>query len=79
MAKYSVFVFCDECLDTHPMDTTLDLPDGTTDVASVAETYAGKELPTSLINMMNKPTRCPNTARFFRQSDNSHIFLVADK
>jgi hypothetical protein len=45
MAKYSVYFFCDECAQVHPLGIALELDDGPPDKASIGDTYAGRELP----------------------------------
>jgi hypothetical protein len=50
MSKYSVYVFCDECGETHPMGISIDLRDGPAEKASIGDAYKGKELPQNVAN-----------------------------
>lgn len=77
MAQYSVYVFCDECSQVHPMGIGISLNDGPADKASVGDTYAGKPLPPAVAMLTSNSTRCPNTGKEFVQRDNNQVFLVA--
>ncbi len=76
MAKYSVYFFCDECSQVHPMGIGLTLDDGPTKKESIGNTYAGKELPTQVATLSNNKVSCPNTGRLTSQKDNNQVFLV---
>jgi len=76
MALYAVYVFCNECADTHGMEIGVDLNDGPPKRESIGDTYAGKELPKKIVELMSNYTLCPKTKRFFLQKDNHQVFLV---
>ena len=76
MAKYSVYVFCNECSDVHPTGIVISLDDGPVDKSSIGDTYAGKELPPQIATLTNNTFTCPNTNKPFSQSDNDQVFLV---
>lgn len=77
MATYSVYVFCNECADVHPMGITISLDDGPPQRESIGNLYAGKELPSDIAMLRDNKTVCPNTGKWFNQKDNNQIFLVA--
>ena len=76
MAKYSVYVFCDDCGDVHPMGISIELKDGPADKASIGDTYAGKELPPEIVRLMNNRTNCPKSGKPILQRNNNQVFLV---
>ena len=43
---------------------------------TVADTFAGKELPPNIAALTNTKFICPNTKRFTLQEDNNQIFFV---
>lgn len=45
MGVYSVYVFCGECADVHPMGITISLDKGPVDKQSIGDTYKGEDLP----------------------------------
>ena len=77
MAMYSVYFFCDECNEVHPLGISIDLNDGPAEKASIGDVYAGKEIDPNIVNMMNNYTVCPNTGKLTSQKDNNQVFLVA--
>ena len=77
MAKYEVYVFCNNCGDVHRMKMLVDLHDGPAERESIADFYEGKDLPENIANLTSNYIQCPNTGRMFRQKDNNQIFLVA--
>lgn len=80
MADYSVFFFCNECSKVHPLGIGITGDFGFDDQASVADAYAGKEIPASLsMTLRNNFTTCPETGRLTRQQDNNQVFLVRVK
>jgi len=76
MANYSVYVFCDDCGDVHPMGISIGLEDGPPDKASIGDTYAGKELPPQIATLTNNTTYCPKSGKSILQRDNNQVFLV---
>jgi hypothetical protein len=58
------------------MGIALRLDDGPPARASVADAYAGKELPPSLAILSSHMITCPNTGRLTAQRDNHQVFLV---
>ena len=76
MAKYSIHFFCNECSQVHPIGITLSLDDGPAKKESIADTYAGKELPPQVATLSNNEVTCPNTGKLTSQEDNNQVFLV---
>jgi hypothetical protein len=76
MARYSVYFFCDECSQVHPLGITIELNDGPPDRASIGDTYAGRELPRQVATLIGNRTQCPNTGRMTSQENNNQVFLV---
>lgn len=76
MARYSVYVFCDECSVPHPMGISIELDDGPVDKRSIGDTYEGRDLPPQVATLVNNATRCPTTGRMIPQRNNDQVFLV---
>jgi hypothetical protein len=76
MDIYEVYVFCDECNDSHDMNICISWDDGPVEKESIGNLYAGKELPPGICRLINHYAWCPNTRRMFTQTDNNQIFLV---
>jgi len=76
MAKYSVYFFCDECAQVHPLGILIDLNDGPAKKESIGDTYAGKELPPQIATLIGNMTNCPTTGKLTSQKDNNQVFLV---
>ena len=76
VATYSVYFFCDECSEFHPLSMTVSLDDGPAEKASISDTYSGKELNPIIANLINNKITCPNTGKITFQKDNNQIFLV---
>jgi hypothetical protein len=76
MDIYDVYVFCDECNDSHDMSICISLDDGPVEKESIRNLYADKELPPGICRLLNHYAWCPNTQRMFLQKDNNQIFLV---
>lgn len=76
MAMYSVYYFCNECSEVHPMGISLALDDGPPSKESIGNTYKGKELPPQVAMLINNTLTCPNTSKPTTQKDNNQVFLV---
>jgi hypothetical protein len=76
MPEYDVYVFCDECGQAHFASVRMKRDDLPFDKLSIADLYAGQDVPPNL-NMQNNRYQCPNTGKMFTQRDNNQIFLVA--
>lgn len=76
MALYSVYFFCNECGDVHPLGISVNLDDGPTKKESVNDVYQGKELPGSIVTLNNISTICPKTKIKTSQKNNDQVFLV---
>ena len=76
MAQYSVYFFCNECGDVHPLGINIGLNDGPAKKESIGDTYAGKELPAAIVTLIGNKTICPNTKKWTSQEDNEQVFLV---
>lgn len=76
MAQYSVYFFCDECSQVHPLGIAISLADGPAKKESIGDLYAGKELPQQIATLLGNKTICPNTRKMTSQKDNKQVFLV---
>jgi len=76
MAQYDVYVFCDDCGETHPMDISIGLDDGPAEKASIGDIYKGRDLPQDVVDMIDNYTQCPKTGKMILQKDNDQVFLV---
>jgi hypothetical protein len=76
MTNYSVYFFCNECSQLHPMGVTIALNDGPQAQASIGDTYAGKELPPSVATLSDNRIECPTTRKLTSQKNNDQVFLV---
>lgn len=76
MAKYSVYFFCDECSQVHPLGILIELNDGPAKRESIGDTYAGKALPPQVATLSGNMTVCPVTKKLTSQKDNNQVFLV---
>lgn len=76
MAKYAIYVFCNECAEPHPMGISIDLKNGPPKKESIGNLYAGEPLPPNIANLMKNKTTCPKTGKSFVQEDNNQVFLV---
>ena len=76
-AKYQVHAFCNRCKGIHNMYVgTLRLDARSPKKETVADTFAGKELPPNIAALTNTKFICPNTKRFTLQKDSNQIFFV---
>ena len=76
MVTYSVYFYCDECNEVHPLGMTVGLDDGPSERASIGDAYLGKALNSNIANLINHKITCPNTGKITFQKDNNQIFLV---
>jgi hypothetical protein len=73
MAKYTVFYFCDECINGHTVARGLELEDGPEERARVANFYLGKELPAPLANLLES-ARCHFSGRLMNNLQKAYLF-----
>jgi hypothetical protein len=76
MEEYSVYVYCEDCGETHPMGICVGLDDGPAKKASIGDAYKGKALPKNIVNMADNKITCPKTGNWIAQRDNKQVFLV---
>jgi hypothetical protein len=76
MPKYDIFALCNACGDTHPTGIAIMLQSGPRQKQSVADAFAGKDLPPDLAALKNNRVYCPKTGRGYAQTNYKHIFLV---
>ena len=57
MAQYDVYVFCDDCGETHPMDISIGLDDGPAEKASIGDIYKGRDLPQDVVDKLQELAR----------------------
>jgi hypothetical protein len=79
MTSYSVHFFCNECSKVHPLGIGIEGDFGFDDQASIADVYAGQELPENIAMLRNNATRCPETGSVTGQADNNQVSLVRVK
>jgi hypothetical protein len=73
MAKYTVFYFCDECINGHTVTRGLELESGPEERARVANFYLGKELPTPLATILES-ARCHFSGRQMNNPQKAYLF-----
>ena len=76
MIPYTLYVFCDDCSDVHPMPIKIHLGKGPDSKQSIGEAYEGKRVPEKLSRLARNVVRCPKTGKSFVQKDDRHVFLV---
>ena len=76
MPRYMMHVFCSECLLPHPGGIVIETAEEIDPKQSVADIYDGRDLPQQIAMLINNSFRCPTTGKFYRQRDNSDVFLV---
>jgi hypothetical protein len=74
--EYDIFVVCNACGDLHPREVSVTLGHGPASKQSIADVYAGKDLPANFAALKDRRVYCPKTGRHYSQSDNKKIFLV---
>jgi len=79
MPHYSVHFFCNECSQVHPLGIGIEGDFGFDDRASIADVYAGQELPAQIMTLSNNYTTCPQTGKPTQQKDNNQVFLVRNR
>jgi len=79
MAQYGIYVFCNDCGDTHPMGIGMELDNGPAEKASIGDIYKGKPVPQDVVKIFNNYIQCPKTGKMFIQKDHDQIFLVRVK
>ena len=76
-AKYQVHAFCNKCGEIHNMYIgVIRLYNGPLKKESIADTFEGKELSSSMAVLTSTKFICPKTKRFTLQEDNNKFFLV---
>ena len=76
MARYSVFIFWDECRRVHSTRINLNLDNGPTKKETIAAAYKDKPLPRNLIKLLGNAILCPETAKSLELKDSSKVYLV---
>ena len=77
MPLYSVYFFCNECGQPHPLGVAVQLDDPNFDKKTLRDVYSGRDLPPEIMMMRNNFTNCPVTGNLTSQKDNAQVFLVA--
>ena len=67
---------CDECVDAHRMDATIEIVDGPSEITSVDDAFEGKSLPPEIQAALEKPTFCKKARRLISHSDLRRVYLV---
>jgi hypothetical protein len=76
MARYSLFIFCDECRRIHSTRISLNLDNGPPKKETVADAYKDKPLPRNLVKLLGNAVLCPESARSLMLKDSSKVYLV---
>ena len=77
MAKYDVYVYCDQCGQPHSVHLTVTLEDEGLDKVRLSEAFAGKPVPGQIAFMQTNKYPCPHTKRNFPAADLANAFLYA--
>ena len=76
MAQYDVYVFCNNCSDSHPMGMRIRLDNGPAHKDSIGNLYAGSTVPPNIASLLHNAVQCPHTGQMFVQEDKNYVFLV---
>ena len=76
MPKYDIFALCNACGDLHPTGISLILDNGPLNKQSIADAFAGQDLPPDVATLKNERVYCPKTGRRYAQTVYRQIFLV---
>jgi hypothetical protein len=76
MNPYTVYVYCDDCSDLHPMPLKIHLHDGPVEKQSIGSFYQGRPIPEKLSKLARFVVKCPRTGKSFVKRDNTQIFLI---
>ena len=76
MADYDINFYCEECKQTHPLGIKISIQDGPPVKRSVGASYAGKQLPPKIADLIDSKVLCPKTGKMYMQKDLHQIFLV---
>jgi hypothetical protein len=76
MPLYDVYVYCNECLNEHPMGMIYRIEQGPPEKISLGGIYQGTPLPPQAQAVEAHKTLCPKTGKAFIQKDRRQIFLV---
>jgi hypothetical protein len=67
---------CDDCVDAHRLEGTVEIIAGPSDIRSVHDVFADKALPVAIKSIVEKPTFCKTSRRLISQQNLSRIYLV---
>jgi hypothetical protein len=76
MSDYDIYLYCNDCNDTHPMGIKFSLKNGPLRKNSVGAWFAGRLLPPKIAKLIEGRVLCPKTGKVFTQEDLNQIFLV---
>jgi hypothetical protein len=75
-SPYTIYVYCDDCSDVHPMLLKIHLDDGPGSKEGISRLYQGKSVPEKVAKLARFVVKCPRTGKSFVKKDNTQIFLV---
>lgn len=76
LGGYSVDVVCPECGGSHSLIRNLQLRPGPDKAGSVADLYAGEELPAALVVLLAEKVWCDEVGHWVQQPDPTQMFLA---
>lgn len=76
MTDYDLSFYCEQCEQTHSMGVKIFVEGGPSEKRSVGATYAGKQLPSEITDIIKGQFFCPKTNRMVNQRDLQQIFLL---
>jgi hypothetical protein len=76
MNPYTIYVYCDDCSDIHPMPLKIHLDEGPVEKQTIQSFYQGRPVPDNLSKLARFVVKCPRTGKSFVKKDNTQIFLI---
>jgi hypothetical protein len=75
MGLYSVTLRCPKCEQVHRVINGLVLHGGPTERGTATELYAGRELPTTLVDFLTGLVKCDETGEWVEMDDPVRVYL----
>jgi hypothetical protein len=76
MNPYTIYVYCDDCSDVHPMPLKIHLRQGPVHKQSIGSFYQDRPVPEKLAKLARFVVKCPQTGKSFVKKDHAQIFLI---
>jgi hypothetical protein len=67
---------CDECVDAHRLEGTIEIHAGPLEITSVQELFGGKPLPPGIESILENSTFCKKAPRLIRRENLRRVYLV---